>query len=259
MAPEGYRADGIGFAIDGRSLVRDVSLSFRPGRFYGLIGHNGSGKSTLLKILARQQEATAGSASFEGRPLGQWAGKDFARRVAYLPQSLPAAAGLTVRELAAFGRYPWRGAFARLTPEDHAVVASALARCRLEPFADRLVDTLSGGERQRAWLAMLVAQDSRFVLLDEPVSALDLAQQMDVLGFLHGLARHGGRGVVAVLHDINMAARFCDEILALKGGTLMLAGSPSEIMRAEALEAIYGLPMHVLAHPDGGVPVSVPR
>lgn len=254
----GFRTREVGFSVEGRPLLSSVSLDLEAGSFCGLIGHNGSGKSTFLKILARQQDATAGEVFFAGRALGEWPSRGFACEVAYLPQSLPAATGLTVRELVSFGRYPWRGPFGRLDAADRDRVEAAMRRCRVEPFAGRIVDTLSGGERQRAWLAMLVAQDARFFLLDEPVSALDLAQQVEVLGLLRELAE-AGRGVVAVLHDINMAARFCHEIVALRGGRVIQRGAPAAIMGVAELEAIYDLPMRVLTHPETGQPVALPR
>lgn len=258
-ATAGYALDGVGFAAGGTALLAEVSLTLAPGLVHGLIGHNGSGKSTLLRILARQQRASGGAIRFAGRPLEAWPARAFARSVAYLPQHPPPATGLTVRELAGFGRYPWHGPFGRATAEDRDRVEAALALVQVGRFADRLVDTLSGGERQRAWIAMLVAQDAGFILLDEPISALDLAHQVEVLGLVRDLARARGTGIVAVLHDINMAARFCDGIVALKAGRVAAAGAPAALMRADVLEGIYGLPMHVVPHPDGGVPIGLAR
>lgn len=258
-APAGYELDAVGRAIGRTALLSDVTLAIRPGAVHGLIGHNGSGKSTLLRILARQVRASAGTVRFGGRPLGEWPARDFARRVAFMPQTPPAATGLTVRELAGFGRYPWHGPFGRATDDDRARVEAALGLLQVSDLADRLVDTLSGGERQRAWISMLVAQDADFVLLDEPISALDLHQQVEVLGLVRDLARRQGTGIVAVLHEINMAARFCDELIALKGGRVVARGAPAELMREDALEAIYGLPMLVLPHPAGGQPIGLPR
>lgn len=254
----GFSAREVGFSVEGRPLLSGVSLAFRPGAFCGLIGHNGSGKSTFLKILARQQPASAGEIEFAGQDLAAWPARAFACEVAYLPQNPPPATGLIVRELVSFGRYPWRGPFGRLLPADRELVEGAMRRCRIEPFADRIADTLSGGERQRAWLAMLVAQDSRFLLLDEPVSALDLAQQVEVLGLLRELAE-GGKGIVAVLHDVNMAARFCHEIVALRAGRVIHRGTPDAIMGPEILEDIYDLPMKVMAEPETGQRIAVPR
>ncbi len=257
--PARFEVAQAAFRIGERTLLAPLDLTFEPGRFHGLIGHNGSGKSTFLKLLGRQERPSAGEIRLGGVTLPSWGARAFARAVAYLPQTTPPATGLTVRELVAFGRYPWHGPLRRPSAADRAQVAQALALADVARFADRFVDTLSGGERQRAWIAMLVAQDAGFVLLDEPTSALDLAQAVEVMALLRRLTRERGVGVVAVLHDINMAARFCDDIVALHGGVLQHAGPPDAIMRPEVLEAIYGLPMAVLPHPRTGAPVGLPR
>ena len=156
----------------------------------------------------------------------------------------------------ALGHYPWHGALGRFNRTDRDKVAEAIELTDIAPFVDRLVDTLSGGERQRVWLAMLVAQDAECLLLDEPISALDVAHQVEVLGLVHRLARERGPGVIVVLHDVNMAARFCDEIIALHSGRLIARGTPADLMRSEQLEAIYGLPMGIMPHPITGAPIS---
>lgn len=258
-AGSAFAVAGAGFSVGGRDLLAPLSLTLAPGRFHGLIGHNGSGKSTFLKLLARQERPSTGTVSLGGVPLPQWGARAFARAVAYLPQATPAATGLTVAELVAFGRYPWHGPLRRASDRDRARVAEALDLADVARFKDRLVDTLSGGERQRAWIAMLVAQDSGFVLLDEPTSALDLAQSVEVMRLLRRLTRERGVGVVAVLHDINAAAEHCDDLVALHGGRLLHAGPPDAIMREPVLEEIYGLPMTVVAHPRTGHPVGLPR
>lgn len=251
-----FTTSELSFAIGQRTLLGPVSLDLERGRVYGLIGHNGSGKTTLIKLLARQQAPSSGSITFSGRPLPDWRPRELARVLAYLPQTPPAATGLTVRELAALGRYPWHGALGRFSPDDHRHVDEALTLTDMTGFADRLVDELSGGERQRAWIAMLVAQDSRCLLLDEPTSALDIAHQVDVLALVHRLSQQRGLTVIAVLHDINMAARYCDYLVALRGGEMIAQGTPSELMRSETLETIYGIPMGILPHPAGAAPVS---
>ncbi|WON77897.1 Fe3+-hydroxamate ABC transporter ATP-binding protein FhuC [Serratia sp. UGAL515B_01] len=251
-----FRLEQMSFAVGGRELLQPLTLTFPQGKMCGLLGHNGSGKSTLLKILARHQRATAGQAMLNGQKLDQWQSKAFARQVAYLPQQLPAAEGMTVRELVAVGRYPWHGALGRFKTTDREHVEEAIGLVGLKPFANRLVDSLSGGERQRAWLAMMVAQDSRCLLLDEPTSALDIAHQVDVLALVQRLSHERGLTVIAVLHDINMAARFCDYLIALRGGTTIAQGSPLELMQESVLEQIYGIPMGILSHPKGGAPVS---
>jgi len=244
------------FEVPGRTLLQPLSLTFPPGKVTGLIGHNGSGKSTLLKMLGRHHAASSGEVLLNQRPVGRWNSKAFARQVAYLPQQLPAAEGMTVRELVAIGRYPWHGALGRLGQEDRDRVEDAIAQVGLNAFAGRLVDSLSGGERQRAWLAMMVAQNSRCLLLDEPTSALDIAHQVEVLALIKALSQQRGLTVIAVLHDINMAARYCDHLVALRQGAMIAEGDAEAIMQPEVLGAIYGIPMGILPHPQGGAPVS---
>lgn len=246
----------ISFRVPGRTLLHPLSLTFPAGKVTGLIGHNGSGKSTLLKMLYRHQPPSEGEILLDAQPLESWSSKAFARKVAYLPQQLPPAEGMTVRELVAIGRYPWHGALGRFGAADREKVEEAISLVGLKPLAHRLVDSLSGGERQRAWIAMLVAQDSRCLLLDEPTSALDIAHQVDVLALVHRLSQERGLTVIAVLHDINMAARYCDYLVALRGGEMIAQGTPAEIMRGDTLEMIYGIPMGILPHPAGAAPVS---
>ncbi|MBD8181137.1 Fe3+-hydroxamate ABC transporter ATP-binding protein FhuC [Pantoea agglomerans] len=244
------------FEVPGRTLLQPLSLTFPPAKVTGLIGHNGSGKSTLLKMLGRHHAASSGEVLLNQQPVGRWNSKAFARQVAYLPQQLPAAEGMTVRELVAIGRYPWHGALGRFGQEDRDRVEDAIAQVGLNAFAGRLVDSLSGGERQRAWLAMMVAQNSRCLLLDEPTSALDIAHQVEVLALIKALSQQRGLTVIAVLHDINMAARYCDHLVALRQGAMIAEGDAEAIMQAEVLGAIYGIPMGILPHPQGGAPVS---
>jgi len=248
--------DQVSFSVSGRVLLQPLSFSFPQGKVCGLIGHNGSGKSTLLKILGRHQEATGGVARLNDKPLSDWDSKAFARQVAYLPQQLPPAEGMTVRELVALGRYPWHGALGRFGVADREHVEDAITLVGLQSFAQRLVDSLSGGERQRAWLAMTVAQDSRCLLLDEPTSALDIAHQVDVLALIKRMSHERGLTVIVVLHDVNMAARYCDYLAALRSGEIIAQGSPKELMQGDVLEQIYGIPMGILPHPGGGAPVS---
>ncbi|SEI40669.1 iron complex transport system ATP-binding protein [Azotobacter beijerinckii] len=252
-----FELDDVSFSLPGRHLLQQVSLQIPHGQMVGLIGHNGSGKSTLIKLLARQLVPAGGRLRLDDKPLAEWSERAFARHVAYLPQQLPAAESLTVRELVGFGRYPWHGLLGRFTADDRVHVDRALELTGTAGFAERLADQLSGGERQRVWLAMLLAQNSRYLLLDEPTSALDLAHQVEVLALVRDLSRHLGLGVVVVLHDINMAARYCDRLVALHGGRLLFSGTPAALMNPATLEAIYGIPMRVLQHPEAGQPIAV--
>ncbi|OZA92213.1 MAG: iron-hydroxamate transporter ATP-binding subunit [Azorhizobium sp. 39-67-5] len=253
-----FQIERASFAANGRTLVGPLTLTLPAGALIGLIGHNGSGKSTLLKMLARQHPAQ-GTIHLNGRPLSQWGARAFAREVAYLPQTTPSSSGMLVKELVALGRYPWHGALGRFGMSDRAKVAQALEMTDLTALGDRLVDTLSGGERQRTWIAMLVAQDTKCLLLDEPISALDIAHQIEILTMIRSLAQTRKIGVVAVLHDVNMAARFCDHIVALHSGDLIAQGPPSDIMQPAPLEAIYGIPMGVMASPEAGLPLCYAR
>ncbi|WP_168016039.1 ATP-binding cassette domain-containing protein [Halomonas salinarum] len=245
------------FEVNGQCLLQPLDLAFAEGRVHGLIGHNGSGKSTLLKLLARQQSPSQGEIRFDGKPLGTWSNRAFARQVAYLPQHPPSAENLTGRELVGFGRYPWRGLLGRHGREDDLAIERALSLTHTHPFTDRLIDTLSGGERQRVWLAMLLAQNSRYLLLDEPLAALDVAHQVEVLELIHQLSQELKLGVVIVLHDINLAARYCDRLVALHGGRLLAEGPPDVIMNGDTLKDIYGIPMHVMPHPSGKHRVAI--
>ncbi|KPA91996.1 ABC-type cobalamin/Fe3+-siderophore transport system, ATPase component [Pseudomonas asplenii] len=247
-----YRLEGVGVNAGARTLLHPMDLTLRRGRIYGLIGHNGSGKSTLLKLLARQHPASAGALLLGDQPLQSWSSRAFARQIAYLPQQPPAVDGLLVRELVALGRHPWHGALGRFGAEDRQWVEQAMQATDVARYAGRPVDSLSGGERQRAWIAMLVAQNCRCMLLDEPTSALDIGHQLAVLELVRDLCGQRGMGAVIILHDVNMAARFCDEIIALREGRLQLQIPAGQMLREDHLEQVYGVPMGVLSDPASG-------
>jgi len=251
-----FDLNAVSFRIGARVIVHPLTLALPQGRICGLVGPNGSGKSTLVKILARQQPASSGSVAVLGKQAADFTDREFARLVAYMPQFTPPADSLTVRELVSLGRFPWHGALGRFSDEDKAKVEQALDQTQMRSFALRAVDSLSGGERQRAWLAMMLAQDTRCLLLDEPTSALDVAHQVEILALVRDLSRERAMGVVVVLHDINMAARYCDEIVALREGRMVARGSRSEILDGAVLDRIYGLPMGILPHPSTGAPIS---
>ncbi len=249
----------VSFAVEGRTLLHPLTLKLGSGRSIALIGHNGSGKSTLLKLIGRQQMPTGGSIEFEGKALSDWGNRAFARRLAYMPQRTPSAPGMLVKELVALGRYPWHGALGRFGQEDRDKVDEAIELTGISQFSDRMVDSLSGGERQRVWLAMLVAQDATCLLLDEPISALDIGHQLDVLELTADLCRKKGISIIMVLHDINMAARYCDEIVALHSGRLIAHGEPEEIMNTDELFRIYDVPMDIIRQPSSGRLIAMAR
>ncbi|MFS8037021.1 ABC transporter ATP-binding protein [Xanthobacter sp. AM11] len=257
-----WEMEGVSVRAGNRQILAPLTLSLAPGRVHGLIGPNGSGKSTLMKLLARQLAPSAGTLRFGGAPLAGWRGRAFARKVAYMPQFTPATDAMSVRELVALGRYPWHGALGRFGAADAAAVEAAIARTGLARLAGRAVDSLSGGERQRAWLAMMLAQlkhgaGPRCLLLDEPTSALDIAHQMELLAILRALvAGDAAMAVVVVLHDINLAARSCDRLLALRGGHLVAHGATRDIVEPATLRSIYDLDMGVMPHPVSGLPMG---
>ncbi|WP_166268770.1 ABC transporter ATP-binding protein [Marinobacter caseinilyticus] len=242
-------------AVDTTPILSNLSLGFVEGEVTALLGHNGSGKSTLLKVLARQLQPTRGHVTLQGRGFADTDTRAFARVVGYLPQHPPATDGLTVTELVALGRYPWHGALGRYCQQDHELVAQAITDTGLWAFRHRSVDTLSGGERQRAWLAMLLAQQTQCLLLDEPISALDVGHQVATLRLIHQLAQKRALTVILVLHDVDLAARFCDRLVALRrdasGGQVIADGSPARIMNADTLERIYRVPMGILERAPG--------
>jgi iron complex transport system ATP-binding protein len=251
-----FDAREITFNVGKQKMLGPLEIEVRGASVLGLIGHNGSGKSTLLKLLAGQQKPSAGEILFQDKRFEQWGTRDFARKVAYLPQQTPAAPGIIVRELVAFGRYPWHGPLGVYGEQDRRLVRQAMALTGTDLLADRLVDTLSGGERQRVWIAMLIAQDTECLLLDEPTAALDVAHQIESLALIQQLAKSKGLGIVVVLHDVNMAMRYCDQIVALRHGQVCAQGAPEKIAVADTLSEIYGVRMEVVS--DCGVPVSFP-
>ncbi len=228
-------------------LLDDVSISLVPCTVTGLIGPNGAGKSTLARALARQQPLTSGECRLDGKPYASFSSREFSRRIAYLPQAIPTTSGLTVEELVSIGRYPWHGALGKFTDSDRAAVKEALAITNTDIFADRPTDTLSGGERQRCWIAMLLAQQANILLLDEPVSALDIRYQIETMSLVRHVSRIRNVAILIILHDINLAARYCDHVVAMKAGRIAWQGAAPNLIDAHVLEAIYETPMAVVS------------
>lgn len=251
-----YQLVDTSFEIDGIPILHPTNLSFASGKVTTLLGHNGCGKSTLIKLLSRQNHPASGQVMFDGKAISQFSSQDFALNVAYLPQHPPITDGVTVRELVYFGRYPWKGAFGRYSKKDDQLVDDAIEKVGLAAFSDRFVATLSGGERQRAWVAMLLAQQSQCILLDEPTSALDVAHQYELLALIRELNHTLGLTVIMVLHDINMAAKFSDHLVALHSGKVIAQGSPQELMTPDVLHKIYGMELALFTHPTTGQSIS---
>ncbi|WP_110241059.1 ABC transporter ATP-binding protein [Nocardioides gilvus] len=242
-AAVGIRAEGVTKSYGRTVVVDDVSIELPVGGLTALIGPNGAGKSTFLSIAARLLAADHGRVSVDGLDVTTTPGDVMARRLAVLRQDNHLEIRLTVRDLVAFGRFPHSKG--RPTPEDLVHVEQAMAYLDLEEYADRYLDELSGGQRQRAFVAMVLCQDTDFVLLDEPLNNLDLRHAVAMMRRLRDAARELGRTVVVVVHDINIASCYADTIVAMCDGQVAASGSPAEIMRSELLEQIYGLEVGV--------------
>lgn len=242
---------------DGRLTLAVDNLQIAGDQFTVILGHNGSGKSTLMNLVARLLEPTQGHLTLDGQPLASFGQRDFARRVAFLPQRLPDVAGLTVAELVKLGRFPWRGLLGRWQSDDQGAVDDALRKTDVAQYADHLADSLSGGERQRAWIAMLLAQASPLILLDEPTSALDLGHQYELMALLRQLNQDTGRGIVAILHDINLTTRFADRIIALKQGRIAFDGTPQELLSGPLLSELYDIDIELVEQPGNGRQIAV--
>jgi iron complex transport system ATP-binding protein len=248
---------GVSVSHGSRRVLLTERLSIARSDLTVILGHNGSGKSTLMNILARQAGPDEGTVSLDGTPLHGLSQRDLARAIAYLPQRLPSVAGLTVKELVYLGRFAWRGVLGRWRSEDKRAVGEAMALTHVEAYAETLVDHLSGGERQRAWIAMLLAQQSPFLLLDEPTSALDLTHQYDLMALLSTLNRDAGKGIVVVLHDVNLATRYADRIVALKRGEVAFDGPSESLLSSTVLSELYEVDIHLVDHPLVATKIAV--
>lgn len=240
-----------------KSLIQHINLSFECGKLYGLIGHNGSGKSTLIKALAGENTPTTGQVLIDNVPMANLSARQLARQLAYLPQKLPDATNFTVSELVMLGRYPHQKWLQAASAEDKRIVEAAIELTGVKPFVERTVATLSGGERARAWLAMCLAQQTDYLLLDEPLAALDIVYQVEVLALIRKLVDEQGLGVIIILHDINLAARFCDVIVAMKQGEVCHQGDVPSTMQTSVLHHIFGIDLHLMSHPTTGQTVAV--
>lgn len=227
-----YELNGIRMVRNDRTILSIDHLEIPTHELTLILGHNGSGKSTLASIISGLVKPDAGTTKLEGCDLFTLSERERAQRAAFLPQKLPASEGLTCRELVRLGRFPWRGLFGRWRAEDEAAVDEALAATGTAQYAQSYVDDLSGGERQRVWISMLLAQASPVMILDEPTSALDVRHQYGTLALLERLNRETGRGVIAIIHDINLALRFATHIVALKEGRVLFSGG-AELLHSE--------------------------
>lgn len=240
------------------AVLKDLDVAIPAGVFTAVIGPNACGKSTLLKALARLQPVGKGHVRLAGRDAKDFKAKDWAKRVAMLPQSPATPDAITVRDLVLRGRYAHQGLLRSYSREDERAVTSAMAAAGVQRLADRRVDELSGGQRQRVWIALVLAQESEVLLLDEPTTFLDLSHQVEVLELAASLAREG-RTVVAVLHEIGLAARYADHLIAMKDGAVAAQGAPAQVVTPELLRQVFDVEAAIIPDPDTGAPVVLPR
>lgn len=252
------QAEKIELRYADRTIVDELSLEIPDGGFTVVVGPNGCGKSTLLRALGRMLAPRSGRVLLDGNDIRSYRTKVVARRIALLPQSPLSPGAITVADLVARGRYPYQSMLRQWSPEDERVVAEALAEVGMRNAADQLVDELSGGQRQRVWIAMTLAQRTPVLLLDEPTTFLDIAHQIEVLDLCSQL-HQSGRTLVAVLHDLNLAARYATHVVAMRSGKIVMQGSASDVFTPELLREVFDLEALVLEDPETGRPLVVPR
>ena len=221
----------------GHTVVEDVSLQIKKGQFTAFIGPNGAGKSTVLSMMSRLLVADSGEVELDGRRLSQMKSTDIAKKMAILKQANHTELRLSVEEVVAFGRFPHSQG--RLIDEDHEIIDQALAYMNLQELRHQQLSTLSGGQRQRAYIAMVLAQDTEYILLDEPLNNLDMKHSAQIMRVLKDLAEHHGKSIIVVIHDINFASVYADQIIAMKNGKLLYQGSPDALMQEEVLQDIF--------------------
>jgi iron complex transport system ATP-binding protein len=244
-------------AYDKHVISRELSTEIPNGSFTAIIGPNGCGKSTLLRALARVLTPVSGQVLLDGKAIGTYGSKEVARQLGLLPQTSLAPDGIRVADLVARGRAPYQNLFQQWRESDEEAVARALRATRLTDLSSRLVDELSGGQRQRVWVAMLLAQETPILLLDEPTTFLDIAHQYELMELLRTFHEEG-KTIVAILHDLNQAARYADHLIIMRDGEIATTGSPDEVINADVIEGVFGLRVLVVPDPVTGTPAVIP-
>ncbi|ROS00149.1 iron complex transport system ATP-binding protein [Sinobacterium caligoides] len=252
-----YQLDAVQVQRDDRTILQIDQLQINPNAFTVILGHNGSGKSTLVNLLAGEFPPDQGQIHLMGQPLKSYGAKQLARKVAYLPQKLPELAGMSVAELVRLGRYPWRGVLGRWREDDHRIIDEAMIKTGVDGLRDNLADHLSGGERQRAWIAMLLAQQAELLILDEPTSALDIHHQYQLMALLSELNKSTGKGIIVILHDLNLALRYATEVIALKQGKLAFQGDLDMLLDEQRLSALFSTNVALIDHPTHSHKVAI--
>lgn len=241
-----------------QTVLDRLSLTLPAGQITALLGPNGCGKSTLLNCFARLLIPRSGTVWLEDTPIERYRARQLARRLTLLPQHHATPEGITVRELVSYGRSPWLSRWGRLSGADHARIDAAMRETRTESLAEKRLTALSGGQRQRAFLAMVLVQDTEIVLLDEPTTWLDINHQVELMRLMETLKAQG-KTVVAVLHDLNQASRYCDQLVVLANGQVMAQGTPEAVMQPALLQKVFHVEAEIHPEPVSGRPMCVVR
>ncbi len=253
------RAEGLTLGYDADDIVHELDVEIPDGRITVIVGANACGKSTLLRGLARLLKPRRGSVLLDGRSVHEMRSVDVARVLGLLPQTPVAPDGITVADLVGRGRYPHQGWFRQWRAEDDAAVSAELESTGTAELAPRPISELSGGQRQRVWIAMALAQETDLLLLDEPTTFLDINHQVELLDLLTDLNRADGTTVVVVMHDLNLASRYADHVIAMKSGRIVAEGAPRDVIDASVVSDVFGLECEVVPDPMCGTPMIVPR
>ncbi|MFD3476183.1 ABC transporter ATP-binding protein [Streptomyces sp. NPDC058695] len=251
-------AENVTLGYDQRVIASELSVEIPDNSFTVIVGPNACGKSTLLRALSRMLKPSSGRVLLDGQAIQSMPAKKVARTLGLLPQSSIAPDGITVGDLVSRGRYPHQGLLRQWSSDDERIVQESMASTGVAELADRFVDELSGGQRQRVWIAMALAQQTPLLLLDEPTTYLDIQHQIDVLDLCAELHEEQGRTLVAVLHDLNHAARYATHLIALRGGEVIAEGAPGDIVTADLVERLFGMKCQVIDDPETGTPLVVP-
>lgn len=254
----GLSTEALTVGYEQRIISENLNVRIPEGSFTVIVGPNACGKSTLLRALARLVRPRSGQVLLDGKSVASLPAKELARRLGLLPQSSIAPDGITVADLVARGRYPHQKLLRQWSAQDEAAVAEAMRATGITPLSGRLVDELSGGQRQRAWVAMVLAQQTPLLLLDEPTTFLDIAHQIELLELCRDLNQDKGHTLVAVLHDLNHASRYANNIIAMKDGAVVAEGAPSDVITEALVEDVFGLPCRIIEDPVSGTPLVVP-
>ncbi|MFC4404084.1 ABC transporter ATP-binding protein [Gracilibacillus xinjiangensis] len=255
---EAISAESLTLGYGEDEIIKELDLTIPKGKITVFIGSNGCGKSTLLRSLARLMKPKNGSIILDGNDIANTPTKKIARNLAILPQSPVSPEGLTVLQLVKQGRYPYQSWLQQWSEKDEEAVTYALRVTGMDEFSDRKVDSLSGGQRQRAWIAMTLAQDTNIILLDEPTTYLDMTHQIDILDLLYDLNQTEQRTIVMVLHDLNLACRYADHIVAINNKKIYKQGDPDSIITPDLIHSVFGLQCQVTCDPICGSPLCIP-